>query len=317
MIVFIDPRGEFPINDDWAYAHNARELSEYNHFWFSFWPAMTLVGQTIWSTLITKVFGFSLFALRMSTLLMGIGFSLSSFELFRRISKNDTLSAFAILSLMASPMLLNQSFTYMTELPFLFFTSLSVLGFYLHFIDGNRRAYYWALLALIMVILVRQTALIIPISLFIACIPRFGKDWKFLIRSGLPLILGFATISFYKKWRLSLGMPLFNYSEFGTLLESLEKMEFEPTLKRVGVILHYLGLTGLPFVPILIAKFRLPNWRQALVFLLLGVVTIYALYFGSEIFPHGNIFNNFELGPKLLKNLMYGDTHGKGLSDSF
>ena len=80
---------------------------------------------------------------------------------------------------------------------------------------------------------------------------------------------------------------------------------------------HYLGLTGLPFVPILIAKFRLPNWRQALVFLLLGVVTIYALYFGSEIFPHGNIFNNFELGPKLLKNLMYGDTHGKGLSDSF
>ena len=36
-------------------------------------------------------------------------------------------------------------------------------------------------------------------------------------------------------------MPLFNYSEFGTLLESLEKMEFEPTLKRVGVILQLSG----------------------------------------------------------------------------
>ena len=42
--LLIGLRGEFPLNDDWAYAHNTYALAQEGRWYFSDWPAMTLVA---------------------------------------------------------------------------------------------------------------------------------------------------------------------------------------------------------------------------------------------------------------------------------
>jgi hypothetical protein len=78
VVVFINPIGDFPLNDDWAYGQNTRALTLENRLFFSDWPAMTLIAHTLWGTLFGKVFGFSFTVLRFSTLLMGL-FGLAGF----------------------------------------------------------------------------------------------------------------------------------------------------------------------------------------------------------------------------------------------
>ena len=69
FIIIVNPIGDFPLNDDWAYAANVYTLSELNTLSFSGWPAMTLMTQTLIGTVVCKIVGFSFTALRLTTLL--------------------------------------------------------------------------------------------------------------------------------------------------------------------------------------------------------------------------------------------------------
>ena len=59
LIVLVNPIGDFPINDDWAYARSVLSLVEDGEFHLLGWGAMTLVSQVVWGALWVKLFGFS------------------------------------------------------------------------------------------------------------------------------------------------------------------------------------------------------------------------------------------------------------------
>ena len=48
MAIQVDPRGEFSLNDDWAYALPVKALVEQFSIRFTFWQSMTLIGQVLW-----------------------------------------------------------------------------------------------------------------------------------------------------------------------------------------------------------------------------------------------------------------------------
>ena len=52
MAIQVDPRGEFSLNDDWAYALPVKALTEQGLICFTFWQSMTLIGQVLWGSVL-------------------------------------------------------------------------------------------------------------------------------------------------------------------------------------------------------------------------------------------------------------------------
>ena len=72
MAIQVDPRGEFSLNDDWAYALPVKALTEQGLIRFPFWQSMILIGQVLWGALFCLPGGFSFLALRLSVLTAGL-----------------------------------------------------------------------------------------------------------------------------------------------------------------------------------------------------------------------------------------------------
>ena len=60
----VDPRGDFPLNDDWAYAHSVAWLAAEYRIRLSDWIAMNLLPQTLLGGLATAIGGFTFTTLR-------------------------------------------------------------------------------------------------------------------------------------------------------------------------------------------------------------------------------------------------------------
>ena len=91
-IIIINPIGEFPLNDDWAYSLNVYHLSQEGKLILSDWPAMSLIAQVLWGALVTGVFGFSFTVLRFSTLFVGLFTVILFYKILINATSNKTTS---------------------------------------------------------------------------------------------------------------------------------------------------------------------------------------------------------------------------------
>ncbi len=314
LISIVNPMGDFPINDDWAYGHNAKVLTIDGKVYFSFWPAMTLFAQTLWATLFCKIFGFSFTVLRFATLILAFGTSLAFFALLKRHVKKHSIAFMMTLILMCNPLFVTQSFTFMTEIYYLFFGCMALLFYSNYFKNEKLFHLIIALLFSIITIWVRQTGLIIPLGFAIAYLLKKKLNWRSLIVVVLPPLIGILSLFIYKEWRLSTGTLMGSFSEFGALIDGLKNVNLDYFIQRIGVLMHYAGFALIPISVLLITRFRskirLLSWFTCL---LVIVPLLYTMYMCWGIFPHGNVLNNFEIGPKLLKDQVIGENIALGL----
>src|SRR5438093_12585801 len=84
MVILVNPIGDFPLNDDWAYGWTVKTLLETGVFQLSDWTATNLLPQALWGTLFCLPFGFSFTALRISTLTFGLIVVIATYRLLRR-----------------------------------------------------------------------------------------------------------------------------------------------------------------------------------------------------------------------------------------
>src|SRR5436305_3248157 len=69
-IAFVNPRGNFPIDDDWDFALATWRFARTGHFQFTAFTAVSLRAQVLWGALWTRIFGESFNVLRMSTIVL-------------------------------------------------------------------------------------------------------------------------------------------------------------------------------------------------------------------------------------------------------
>lgn len=69
-IALVQPRGNFPINDDWDFAIATWRFAETGHFHFTPFTAVSLRAQVVWGAAWTRLFGESFNVLRASTILL-------------------------------------------------------------------------------------------------------------------------------------------------------------------------------------------------------------------------------------------------------
>jgi 4-amino-4-deoxy-L-arabinose transferase-like glycosyltransferase len=164
-IIAANPSGEFPLNDDWSYTRTAFGLSAGNGLKIDPWSAPSLVGQAAYGGLLTKIFAQRFIVLRVSTLVLSFCTLLLLWGILRRTGCRRNLASVLLLAWAFNPIQFSLSFTYMTEIPFIFFVALAVYLYALHLDTGKPLILLLSSAALGYAFLIRQTALLFVMAL--------------------------------------------------------------------------------------------------------------------------------------------------------
>jgi 4-amino-4-deoxy-L-arabinose transferase-like glycosyltransferase len=128
-IALVDPRGNFPLHDDWDFAIATWRFAESGHFHFTQFTAVALRAQVLWGALWTKLFGQSFNVLRASTLVLSLGAVLLVDRILARAGAARGVRMLAALALLFHPIFLWASCTYMTDVPFVFASAAALYCF--------------------------------------------------------------------------------------------------------------------------------------------------------------------------------------------
>jgi 4-amino-4-deoxy-L-arabinose transferase-like glycosyltransferase len=116
--VAVQPLGDFPLNDDWAYGASVRALVEEGEFRLSDWTATNLFVQVFWGALFCLPFGFSFTALRISTIVLSLLGLVASYALLREARASKATALLGAATIGFSPVYFALSFTFMSDVPF-------------------------------------------------------------------------------------------------------------------------------------------------------------------------------------------------------
>lgn len=125
-LIVVNPGGNFPLNDDWIYGKTVETLLRTGVYERHPYGMPLGVVQILWGTVFCWVFGFSYTVLRASTLVLA--FLCICFMAFctRVCGASKKSAVFCALLLLANPLFLNLSFTFMTDIPYLTFSLMAV-----------------------------------------------------------------------------------------------------------------------------------------------------------------------------------------------
>lgn len=113
-VIAVNPRAEFPLNDDWLYTRVVQQFLDTGRLAKPPLAAVSLVAQTLWGSAASKVFGFSHTTLRLSSVLLHLLAALATAAAVGRRAKTSH-AAFAGLLILLSPLGLVSAFSFMPE----------------------------------------------------------------------------------------------------------------------------------------------------------------------------------------------------------
>jgi hypothetical protein len=249
-IILVNPIGEFPSVDDWAYLTSVRTLVERGEIVLSDWSAPNLISQVFWGALFSLPFGVSYTALRISTLVVALLGAFALFKLMREAQQSIALSILGALLFLFNPIFFVLSFTFMTDVPFLAAQTGSMLFLVigLRAASASASAFGWFLAVVAQ--LCRQTGIAIPFAYGGAYLAKHGWSIKRAAIAVLPLVAFLALQWAYAYWLESTGrMPLNFSKQMQTALPILTGSPLGLAYRVFEVALYvffYLGLFLLP-----------------------------------------------------------------------
>jgi Dolichyl-phosphate-mannose-protein mannosyltransferase len=244
LLGIVFPVGNFPLNDDWAYAHSVLWLLDEHRLRLSNWIAMNLLPQTLLGAAAAKLFGFSFTGLRVVTQLLAMLTSLVAFSFYRTSGLSRSASLVATLILLATPWWQVLANTYMTDLYGLLFGLLAATYFLRHLAEPKPIFLLLAVLFTVVGVLQRQVVLVIPLAFMCAWYARL-TIWRrgSVIQGVLPLAIAFAAEVAYQAYlEGGPGIPAAQQVIHGRLFPMLIGVL---TLKTESVLWFFLNLAGL------------------------------------------------------------------------
>jgi hypothetical protein len=313
LVVVVNPIGEFPLDDDWAYVLPVKGLLESGTIRFTDWNAVSLIAQAFWGALFSWPVGFSITALRISTLSLGLVGLFSLYLLLRGIDASRAVAVLGVLTLAGNPIYYNLSYTFMTDVPSLALMVLSVL-LLVRGMDLNRDRFIWTGLAVCLLSLfVRQIAIAILLAFVVAYPFKRGIGVRWLLQAIVPMIVGFLALRLYGSYLSSIDQLPRSYYKFheelGQSLGDLAHLKIgvlKFPLWRSLVLLVDLGLFLSPMLSLLWPRYAGRLSRRSLGVHLLFVcvatalITAWLLATGHAVPIHGTTLKNLSLGLRSL-----------------
>jgi hypothetical protein len=246
IVLIVQPRGDFPINDDWAYAHSVQWLLAEGRVRLSDWIAMNLLPQTLAGTLVTFAFGFSFETLRHLTQCVAPLASIAAYFWFRsaRLDPTDALVAsVGVVAFPAWPVLAN---SYMTDL-YGILLALPSAAFFLRALKSPARGTLIA--ATIFAVagtLQRQVVLVLPAAFMVAWLWN-ARRWtmRTLLIGLAPFAIVFAAEIAYQAYLVSgPGVPEAQQAVHGRIFPMILKIFTNEERHGEWVVLNVLTLFG-------------------------------------------------------------------------
>lgn len=312
MVVLANPLGDFPLNDDWAFAVPVVSLVNHGAMEFSGAGAPNLFSQTLWGSAFVWTFGFSFTVLRFSTLLLAPLAFLSVYELAKESGLSERSALAAALTLLGNPLFLVLSNTFMSDVPFCAFALAAVALLLKGARRGSRALTALGLCFAAAALLNRQLGLAIFIGFAAAVVAKGGMTKRGLLGALGIVALGLGTQAAFSAWLDLTGRTPASY---GSQIHSLKLALFEGprwvalAVLRQGIVFSiYLGLFAMPFlIPHageLARALRNRFSRPALVLLAgLGAAVLACLEpAGLRLPVLGNVLSPAGLGPLTLRD---------------
>lgn len=305
LTAIVNPFGEFPLNDDWAYYKDVLNLINHGHLEFVDWSAMTLVSQIFLGSFLCKICGFSFSLLRILTSIIGLIGILTSYKILKETTSNDRLSFFVSILLMGNPLFFSLSNTFMTDIYFYTFSVVSIFYFIRSLSSNKLQQIFIATVFVIIATLIRQIGIIIPISFALVSYYKSSPINKStIVRFLAPLFFTGITLFLFNYWVSFSHKNLTSYFSLETMFSNIEIKTFSHIFYRLGTTGMILGLFLFPLLILLLPRFINSFWRREnRLSLIITIIFSVPLIRAWNSIPLGNIFFNFGLGPKLLKDV--------------
>ena len=253
----VDPRGNFPLNDDWAYAHSVQWLLGEHRIRLSDWIAMNLLPQTLAGGVFTAVAGFSFDALRLLTQVVSVAVAAMTARWFLAVGLAPRDAVLATLTVLAVPCWLPLADSYMTDLYGMFFAIPAATLFIRALRVPSPSSIAGGTLLAVAGVLQRQVVLVVPVAFMVAWLATLGRRRPAHFWWGvLPALAAFgAALLYWLYLTRGPGVPAAQKWLQGRVVAAIVKtMENEGGWYRGWVVANalsivaYLGLFAAPFV---------------------------------------------------------------------
>ncbi len=313
-VMIVQPVGEFPTNDDFAYSLTMRALVRDGRFQLTDWQSVTLTSQALWAAPFCLIGGFSHLALRISTLVAGLLGIHATHALLVHFRLGRRFSLFSSLVVALNPMYLALADTFMTDVP-AYATIVGATYFIFTGLDDDRPGRYWFGLFLGLVsVFVRQTGLGVFFGL-LAAYPLFRPSWRlWLTHALLPTIAAWGLLAVY-------DLLLAFYDQVPYVYYARHKMLAVPIndllhwklgvvkvpLYRIPPTSVYLGIFFAPVFVLLVSAWGRATTSARRIALgvagatAAGLVALALESAGVRMPFFGNIIVDFGIGPQTLK----------------
>jgi hypothetical protein len=316
-VIIVNPRGEFPLADDWIYLDMLKLLHDKSILFYSDYPGSTVISQLMWALVWCKFFGYSILLARFTSLADSFLLILVLYFLLQKLTSHRGFSFFGTALFIFNPVFYVLSFTFMTEPSFCLVVTGSITAAYAAL---KSERWSWILLLIFLccvAVLIKQTALIIPVSFFVIIL--FNKKIPGRLFSAALLSLTVTTFAYAVllhwinhtygssgRFMNRVNFDVLNYYKIG-YYEGFSHQR-ENFLK----IVMYCGMFMLPVFPILVvasppifAHGGLYNHRKKISASLIALAFIFACLQTESIqLPNlENFFYNTGLGPVLLRDV--------------
>lgn len=188
----------FPLNDDWAYAIGVKNLLDHGRLLLCDWGASTQLPHLLLGALSAKIFGFSFVVLKAYTLAAAAGTIVVFVKLLEEFEIKPFDITLAALALALNPLFLILANSFMTDMTYMFWMSLSVYFYIRHLKTDRPGELNRAGLCAAAAYLTRQVGLAIPFAytLMLASerrltFPDLLKTWGFTAAAAVGYALWF------------------------------------------------------------------------------------------------------------------------------
>jgi len=195
-VLIVSPVAEFPLNDDWLYAKMAQDTLDARAYVAHPFVAANATLHAIWGAAVIGVFGFGYTALRVSTLLFTFLTVWLATLAAREAGASRRPAFLAGLVVFVNPIIINLSYTFMTDIMFLAMITGATWGYLRAMRTGSARDLALGSAFSALALLIRQMGILHPAVFGIAWILVFIRHKSFpslgqIAAFTVPLVVGF------------------------------------------------------------------------------------------------------------------------------
>jgi hypothetical protein len=182
------PHANVPVIDDWVYAWSVEHLVDTGRLQVLEISAFYPIAQILWGALFARLAGFSFVVLRSSTVVLAVFGCWAVYLTLRELNCRRRTALLGALALAFDPTYFALSFSFMTEVPFVSFSTMA-LYWYVRAVRRCESASVWAgCLCAMAAFLTRPIGIVLPLALLPALVG--SRDWRTMFRRSVtPLII--------------------------------------------------------------------------------------------------------------------------------